>query len=158
MPPTVFDVPINAFSPKCNVVNVIMSTNKMLPAKLSGFVVIVDFRSLDRDTHLRITEQETLIPPCHCLKKGHWHVYGISSFDRNHLWLDLGIIIVYPREITTFEKGSISHNMWQKLSIQFRNFHHNLLIISTTLHTMQHTHTGLCIVDSDIVIICDFKW
>lgn len=47
--------------------------------------------------------------------------------------------------------------MWQKLSIQFRNFHHNLLIISTTLHTMQHTHTGLCMVDSDIVIICDLN-
>lgn len=46
MPPTV-----TAFSPKFNVVNVIMSTNKMLLAKLSGFVVIVDLKSLDTKRH-----------------------------------------------------------------------------------------------------------
>lgn len=45
----------NCISPKCNVVNVIMSTNKMLLAKLSGFVVIVDLISLDRGTHFRMT-------------------------------------------------------------------------------------------------------
>lgn len=61
MPPTVFAVPINAFSPKCNVVNVMMS-NKMLPAKLSRFVVIVDLRSLDNPLKNDL---------CHCIKKGH---------------------------------------------------------------------------------------
>lgn len=46
---------VTAFSPKCNVVNVTMSTNKMLLTKLSGFVVIVDLISLDRGTYLRMT-------------------------------------------------------------------------------------------------------